>query len=57
MGQDVECHIYIPKTWGVNNWANVEFAICALALLLRFNNFATYLQGANLCKSIFFLQV
>ena len=41
------------KTGGVNNQANVAFIIFAPNFLLSFHNFATYLPGANLCKSIF----
>ena len=34
-------------------YANVAFTIFAIYLLLSIYIFATYLQGANLCKSIF----
>ena len=45
--------IYTPSLFW---YANVSFTIFAPYLLLSFYIFATYLQGANLCKSIFFLQ-
>ena len=38
---------------GVNNWANDAFAMFAVYLLLSIYIFATYLQGANLFKSVF----
>ena len=38
----------------VNIWANKAFAIFATYLLLGIYIFATCLQGAKLCKSIFF---
>ena len=46
---------YISKTGGVNNQANVAFTIFDPDLLLRFHNFAAYinLKGANWSKSIF----
>ena len=47
-GKDGKCHICIPKIRGCKyydaKWAFTTFA----DLLLGFNNFATYLQGANL---------
>ena len=43
--------IYTPRLFW---YANVSFTIFAPYLLLSFYIFATYLQGANLCKSIFF---
>ena len=45
--------IYTPSLFW---YANVSFTIFAPYLLLSFYIFATYLKGANLCKSIFFLQ-
>ena len=41
------------KTGGVNNKSKVAFILFAIHLLLSIYIFATYLQGANLCKSIF----
>ena len=46
--------IYTPSVFW---YANVSFTIFAPYLLLSFYIFATYLRGANLCKSIFFLPV
>ena len=48
-----KCLIWIPKNRDVNNLANVAFTIFAPDLLLRFYKFGIYLQGANLCKTIF----
>ena len=38
-------------------YANVSFTIFAPYLLLSFYFFATYLQGANFCKSILFFRL
>ena len=43
--------IYTPSLFW---YANMSFTIFAPYLLLSFYIFATYLQGANLCKSIIF---
>ena len=46
-------HICIPKDEGLNDYANVAFTMFAIYLLISIYIFATYLQGANLCKSTF----
>ena len=45
--------IYTPSVFW---YANVSFTIFAPYLLLSFYIFATYLRGANLCKSVFFFR-
>ena len=39
-----------------NDMANVTFTMFAINLLLSIYTFASYLQGADLCKSIFLSQ-
>ena len=46
-------YLHTTETGGVNNYTNVAFAMFAIYLLLSIYTFATYLQGATLCKSIF----
>ena len=46
-------HVHTQKQGVKNNMANVTFTMFAINLLLSIYIFATYLQGANLCKSIF----
>ena len=44
---------FTPPWVTVFRYANVALTIFAIYLLLTIYMFATYLQGANLCKSIF----
>ena len=46
-------HLHTKKQGVKNNMANVIFTMFAINSLLSIYIFATYLQGANLCKSIF----
>ena len=53
MAKMVNAIVAYQKTGGVNNSTNVPFTMFAICLLLSSYIFPTYLEGANLCKSIF----
>ena len=56
MAKTVNATFAYQKTGGAGEWLdNMAFTMFAIYLLLIIYIFATYLQGAFLCKSIFFV--